>query len=102
MPSRAAAWTRAIAPPTWPPSPRRASIIPLVVLASIGSADWISGLVIVCTLPLVPLSMALIGRYTERDTRRRWQPLAALSGHFLDVVSGLTTLKVFGRSRAQA
>lgn len=78
-----------------------AGVVPLLVLVQIGVADWVSGLIIVLTLPLVPVFMVLVGWYTQRETQRRWRTLAVLSGHFLDVVSGLTTLKIFGRSRAQ-
>jgi ATP-binding cassette subfamily C protein CydD len=58
--------------------------------------------VMLLTLPLVPVFMWLIGRYTEDRTRERWQALRLLSGHFLDVVRGLQTLQAFNRSRAQA
>jgi len=54
------------------------------------------------TLPLVPVFMWLIGRYTEERTRERWQALSALSGHFLDVVRGLPTLQAFNAGGAQA
>jgi ATP-binding cassette, subfamily C, bacterial CydCD len=53
------------------------------------------------TVPLIPLFMALIGSATERRRRRRWAALTRLSSHFLDVVAGLPTLRVFGRSGAQ-
>jgi ATP-binding cassette, subfamily C, bacterial CydD len=54
------------------------------------------------TLPLVPVFMWLVGRYTERRTRQRWRALARLSSHFLDVVRGLPTLRAFNRGEAQA
>ena len=54
------------------------------------------------TLPLVPVFMWLIGRYTEERTRERWLALRLLSTHFLDVVRGLPTLRAFNRGRAQA
>ena len=54
------------------------------------------------TLPLVPVFMWLIGRYTERRTQERWQALSLLATHFADVVRGLPTLRAFNRSRAQA
>ena len=50
------------------------------------------------TLPLVPVFMWLIGRYTEERTRERWQALRLLSSHFLDVVRGLPTLQAFNRA----
>ena len=54
------------------------------------------------TLPLVPVFMWLIGRYTAHRARERWQAMALLSGHFLDVVRGLPTLRAFNRGAAQA
>jgi ATP-binding cassette subfamily C protein CydD len=76
-------------------------LVPLAVLATVTATDWISGLVIAVTLPLVPLFGALVGLHTKARTRRQWRLLAQLSGHFLDVVQGLPTLKVFGRAKAQ-
>ncbi|GAA2708966.1 MULTISPECIES: thiol reductant ABC exporter subunit CydD [Streptomyces] len=79
-----------------------AVVVPVAVLARIGTADWLSALIIVLTLPLVPLFMALIGWATQSRMDRQWRLLSRLSGHFLDVVAGLPTLKVFGRAKAQA
>ncbi|MEU3352152.1 thiol reductant ABC exporter subunit CydD [Streptomyces sp. NPDC037389] len=79
-----------------------AAVVPVVVLARIVSADWVSALVIVLTLPLIPLFMALIGWATQGRMDKQWRLLSRLSGHFLDVVAGLPTLKVFGRAKAQA
>ncbi|MGW0602427.1 thiol reductant ABC exporter subunit CydD [Streptomyces sp. NPDC002640] len=79
-----------------------AVVVPVVVLARIVTGDWVSAAIIVGTLPLIPLFMALIGWATEAHTQRQWRLLSRLSGHFLDVVAGLPTLKVFGRAKAQA
>ncbi len=79
-----------------------ASVVPIVVLAWVAAIDLITAGVMLLTLPLVPVFMWLIGRYTEERTRERWQALRLLSGHFLDVVRGLPTLQAFDRSRAQA
>jgi thiol reductant ABC exporter CydD subunit len=79
-----------------------ASIVPVAVVAWVGTIDLTSAGVMLLTLPLVPVFMWLIGRYTEERTRERWQALRLLSGHFLDVVRGLPTLQAFNRSRAQA
>jgi thiol reductant ABC exporter CydD subunit len=76
-------------------------LVPAAVLATVTAVDWISGLVIAITLPLIPLFAVLVGLHTKAQTRRQWQLLAQLSGHFLDVVQGLPTLKVFGRAKAQ-
>ncbi len=79
-----------------------ACVVPPTVLAVIGPADWVSALTIGATLPLVPVFMILIGLHTRARVDRQWRTLSRLGGHFLDVVAGLPTLKVFGRSRAQA
>lgn len=79
-----------------------AVVVPLAVLARIVTGDWLSALTIVLTLPLIPLFMVLIGWATQSRMDRQWRLLARLSGHFLDVVEGLPTLKVFGRAKAQA
>lgn len=79
-----------------------AAVVPAVVLARIVLADWISALTIVLTLPLIPLFMVLVGWATRERMDRQWRLLGRLSGHFLDVVAGLPTLKVFGRAKAQA
>ncbi|WP_277439077.1 thiol reductant ABC exporter subunit CydD [Streptomyces sp. SPB162] len=79
-----------------------AVVVPVVVLARIVTSDWVSALTIALTLPLIPLFMALIGWATQDRMNRQWRLLARLSGHFLDVVGGLPTLKVFGRAKAQA
>jgi ATP-binding cassette subfamily C protein CydD len=74
---------------------------PAAVLVVVGSADWLSAVIIAVTLPVVPAFAVLIGLHTKAQTRRNWQLLARLSGHFLDVVQGLPTLKVLGRAAAQ-
>ncbi|MFF9339241.1 thiol reductant ABC exporter subunit CydD [Streptomyces sp. NPDC014773] len=79
-----------------------AVVVPLAVLARIVTEDWVSAAIIVVTLPLIPLFMILIGWYTQARMDRQWKLLSRLSGHFLDVVAGLPTLKVFGRAKAQA
>ncbi|WDO07384.1 thiol reductant ABC exporter subunit CydD [Streptomyces murinus] len=79
-----------------------AVVVPVAVLARIVTEDWVSAAIIVGTLPLIPLFMMLIGWATQARTDRQWRLLSRLSGHFLDVVAGLPTLKVFGRAKAQA
>ncbi|MER7940768.1 thiol reductant ABC exporter subunit CydD [Streptomyces sp. NPDC094458] len=79
-----------------------AVVVPVAVLARIVTEDWVSAAIIVVTLPLIPLFMILIGWATQSRMDRQWKLLSRLSGHFLDVVAGLPTLKVFGRAKAQA
>ncbi len=78
-----------------------ACLVPVAVLIRVGLADWISALVIAVTLPIIPVFGVLIGLQTRAQTERQWQLLARLGGHFLDVVEGLPTLKLFGRAQAQ-
>ena len=78
-----------------------ACVVPLAVLAWVTAIDPVTAAVMVVTLPLVPVFMWLIGRYTEEKTRERWQALSALSGHFLDVVRGLPTLQTFNAGGSQ-
>ncbi|WP_328720616.1 thiol reductant ABC exporter subunit CydD [Streptomyces sp. NBC_00247] len=79
-----------------------AVVVPVAVLARIVTEDWVSAAIIVITLPLIPAFMMLIGWATQSRMDRQWKLLSRLSGHFLDVVAGLPTLKVFGRAKAQA
>ncbi|MFM9445242.1 thiol reductant ABC exporter subunit CydD [Streptomyces acidiscabies] len=79
-----------------------AVVVPVAVLARIVTEDWVSAAIIVGTLPLIPVFMMLIGWVTQSRMDRQWRLLSRLSGHFLDVVAGLPTLKVFGRAKAQA
>jgi ATP-binding cassette subfamily C protein CydCD len=78
-----------------------AVIIPFAILLTVVGQDIVSTVIIVITLPLIPLFMALIGMYTQSRVDRQWKTLAVLSGHFLDLVSGLPTLKIFGRAKSQ-
>jgi thiol reductant ABC exporter CydD subunit len=78
-----------------------AVIVPVAVLAAIGLQDWISTLIIAATLPLIPVFMALVGATTRERMEHQLRSLQQLAGHFLDVVAGLPTLKVFGRAKAQ-
>jgi ATP-binding cassette, subfamily C, bacterial CydD len=79
-----------------------AGLVPVAVLIRVGFADWISAVIIGATLPLIPVFAILVGRHTKATTRRQWRLLARLGGHFLDVVEGLPTLKLFGRAKPQA
>jgi thiol reductant ABC exporter CydD subunit len=77
-------------------------LVPVAVLATVGAIDLTSALVMLVVLPLVPVFMWLIGRYTEERTRERWHALRLLSTHFLDIVRGLPTLRAYNRGRDQA
>jgi thiol reductant ABC exporter CydD subunit len=78
-----------------------AALVPLTVLAFVFPLDWVSGLVLLVTAPLIPVFMLLIGTMADALTKRQWTALSRMSAHFLDVVQGLSTLKLFARSREQ-
>lgn len=78
-----------------------AVIVPIAVLATVLGRDILTAVIIAITIPLIPLFMALIGMYTKSQVDRQWRTLGMLSGHFLDLVSGLPTLKAFGRAKSQ-
>ncbi|GLY25251.1 thiol reductant ABC exporter subunit CydD [Micromonospora sp. NBRC 101691] len=75
--------------------------VPVAVLARLVFADWSSALIVLVTLPLIPIFGALLGWQAQAATERQWRRLSRLGGHFLDMVAGLATLRAFGRSRAQ-
>ncbi len=79
-----------------------AVVVPLAVLAAVAPLDATVMAVMLVTAPLIPVLLALIGHWAGELHQRRWQVLNRLSGHFLEVLQGLTTLKLFGRSREQA
>jgi thiol reductant ABC exporter CydD subunit len=79
-----------------------AVVVPAAVIVLVAALDPLSAGLMLLTLPLVPVFMWLVGRHTERRTQERWQALALLSTHFLDVVRGLPTLRAFNRAEVQA
>jgi thiol reductant ABC exporter CydD subunit len=79
-----------------------AALVPLTVLLFVFPLDWVSGLILLVTAPLLPLFMVLIGNLADVLTRRQWASLSLMSAYFLDVLQGLTTLKLLGRSREQS
>lgn len=78
------------------------ALVPLAILAFVFGSDWISGLIMLGTAPLIPVFMILIGKGTEKRNQQQWKSLARMSAHFLDVIQGLTTLKLFNASRREA
>ena len=78
-----------------------AIITPLVMGIAIIDTMPIIGAILVGTVPLIPLFMILIGKQAEKMNQEQWERMSLLSGHFLDVLRGITTLKVFGRAKEQ-
>ena len=78
------------------------ALVPLAILLVVLPTDWISGLVMLLSAPLIPFFMWMIGKGTEELNQKQWRKLAYLSARFLDTLQGLTTLKLFGASRREA
>jgi ATP-binding cassette subfamily C protein CydD len=78
------------------------ALVPLSILVFVLPQDWVSGLVLLLTAPLIPIFMILIGKGTETLNQQQWQLLSRMSARFLDSLQGLTTLKLFGVSRHEA
>jgi ATP-binding cassette subfamily C protein CydCD len=79
-----------------------ASIVPFAVGITIATQDWQSGAIVLLTIPLIPIFGILIGKFTATATAKKWQTLGILSNYFLDLLSGLKTLKVYGRHKIQS
>lgn len=78
-----------------------AVIVPAVLATAIGLNDLTSLVIVVVTIPLIPVFMALVGWRTEAAVAKRFKVATRLANHFADLVAGLPTLQVFGRARAQ-
>ncbi len=78
------------------------TLIPISILIFVFPIDLLSGFVFLLTAPLIPFFMIIIGKGAETVTNRQYETLRLLSAHFLDSLQGLTTLKLFGQSKAQA
>ena len=76
-------------------------VVPAIILITVFFVDVPSGIILLIMAPLLPFLMALVGMMAGAETKRRWQTLRLLSAHFLDVLQGLTTLKLLGRSEAE-
>lgn len=78
-----------------------AGFIPLLILAVIFPINWAAGLILLLTAPLIPLFMILVGKGAADANRKNFNTLARLSGHFMDRLKGLSTLKLFYRGDAE-
>lgn len=72
-----------------------------VIVLSMFVTDWLSAVIVIVTLPLIPVFMILIGWATQAVQQRQWQALGRLSRGFVDTLGGLATLKIFGRQNRQ-
>lgn len=78
-----------------------AGFIPLTILVVVFPLNWAAGLILFCTAPLIPIFMILVGTGAADANRKNFKALAQLSGHFMDRLKGLNTLKLFNRGNAE-
>lgn len=78
-----------------------AVMVPVLILIVIFPSNWVAALILLCTAPLIPLFMAMVGMGAADANRRNFQALARLSGHFLDRLRGMETLRLFNRGSAE-
>lgn len=78
-----------------------AGVIPLLILLAVFPINWAAGLILLLTAPLIPLFMILVGMGAADANRKNFNALARLSGHFMDRLKGLATLKLFNRGDAE-
>lgn len=77
------------------------AVIPIAILIAVFPIDWQSGLILLFTAPIVPFFMILIGHKAQRLNQEHWAKLQRMSSHFLDIIQGLTQLKIFNASRRE-
>jgi ATP-binding cassette, subfamily C, bacterial CydD len=75
------------------------ALTPILILFFVFPIDILSGVVFIVTAPIIPYLLYLIGSSAEKLNRRQWKTLSRMSGHFLDVLQGITTLKIFNRAK---
>lgn len=78
-----------------------AACVPLLIVVAIFPSNWVAALILLATAPLIPLFMALVGMGAADANRRNFLALARLSGHFLDRLRGMDTLRIFGRGKVE-
>ena len=78
-----------------------AASVPLLIVITIFPSNWAAALILLFTAPLIPIFMAMVGMGAADANRRNFKALARLSGHFLDRLRGMETLRIFGRGEAE-
>ncbi|NTW73395.1 MAG: thiol reductant ABC exporter subunit CydD [Chlorobiaceae bacterium] len=78
-----------------------ALVTPVVILAAVFPSDWIAGTILALSAPLIPAFMIVIGKRSRMATEKQWGTMSRMSGYFLDMLQGLTTLKLFAQEKAR-
>ncbi len=78
-----------------------ATVTPLALVVVLG-LDRVSAVIVLVTLPLIPIFMVLVGRLTQQHSARHLEAMQRLGARVLDLITGLPTLRGLGRSRGPA
>ncbi|RBW42790.1 cysteine/glutathione ABC transporter permease/ATP-binding protein CydD [Psychromonas sp. B3M02] len=78
-----------------------AGFIPLTILIAVFPLNWAAGLILLTTAPLIPIFMILVGKGAADANRKNFKVLTQLSGHFMDRLKGLKTLKLFNQGETE-
>lgn len=76
-------------------------VVPMLIAAAVAWVDWVVAIILICTAPLVPFFMMLVGWGAEAAGRAQLGELARMSGHFADRIKGLGLLRLYGRGEAE-
>lgn len=76
-------------------------VVPLLIALAVAWVDWVVALILICTAPLVPVFMMLVGWSAEAAGREQLGELARMSGHFADRIKGLGLLRLYGRDEVE-
>lgn len=83
------------------PQMRLASMVPILICIAIFPFNWAAAVILLCTAPLIPIFMILVGMGAADINRRHFKALSYLSGHFLDRLKGLSTIRLFNQGKQQ-
>lgn len=84
------------------PQMKLAMIVPLLIMSAIFPINWVAALILLITAPLIPFFMALVGMGAADVNRRNFLALSRLSGHFLDRMKNIETIRLFNQGKNQA
>jgi len=79
-----------------------AAFLPVAILVAVFPTDWVSGIILGLTLPILPLFMIIVGKGAEQLSQSQWRRLSRMGAHFFDVIRGLVTLRQFGAAAREA
>lgn len=77
------------------------ALVPLAISGFLMTVDPLSSLLLLATVPIIPVLMVAVGRYAEEPIQRQWQSLSRMGAYFFDTLQGMPTLKMFGRSEGE-